>query len=259
MKSGIKDILYMHLQDSERFVISSGMNFREFAYSLQSPLANLLLLKHGYEDGEFNMNTLLEYISQENTVKLLKEEVHEYGDFCWIDFEEESGLDDLDGNEIAELLYIGHCKHHLKAPFYRKLNNQFVYLAHDDGWFNKVYYRSLDTYFALLGQLLPIKMEALRVERTWLGRKKRSEYPPVPVEIIHQLTRLITEGAVFSFNQVQQSRNKLEIPVWVVGDYVNMDDMAEGYNNSKQQSPNALIIFQRKTKEWSVTLNNPIV
>lgn len=256
MKNNGKNILYIHLHDSERFVISSGINFREFAYSLQAPLSNLLLLKHKFDDGEFNMNTLLEYVNQDHVAKLLDEDVKEYGDFCWIDFEEESGLDDLDGNEIAELLYLGHCKNHLRPPFYRKLNNGFVYLAQDDGWFNKIYYRSLETYFKMMGQLFPIKMESLRVERTWLGIRKRNEYPPVPVEIFHKLRRLMAEGIVFSLNEAQASRNRLEIPGWVVGDYLNMDDMAEGYSEIKHQSPNVLIIFQRKTKEWSLTFRN---
>ncbi|PLT33572.1 hypothetical protein [Bacillus sp. V5-8f] len=256
MKNDPKNILYIHLQDSERFVISSGMNFREFAYALPHPLSNLLLLKHKFEDAEFHMNTLLEYVNEENIVRLLKDNVQGYGDFCWIDFEEESGLDELDGPELAELLYIGHCKNHLRPPFYRKLNNEFVYLAQDDGWFNKIYYRSLGTYFKMMGQLVPLKIGTLRAERTWLGIRKRSEYPPVPAEVFQRLSRLMGEGIVFSFHEVQQSRNRLEIPVWVVGDYLNMDDMAEGYTQMKREKPNALIVLNRKAKEWSLTLSN---
>jgi hypothetical protein len=254
MKSEIKDILYVHLQDSERFVISYGMNFWEFGYSLPAPLGNLLLLKHKYEDGNFNMNTLLDFVPKDDVARLLKEEVWQYGDFCWIDFEEETGLDDLEGQEIAELLYLSHCKTHLRPPFYRKMNNEYVYLAHDDGWFNKIYYRSLDTYFNLLGNLLPTKMESLRVERTWLGLRKKSEYPPIPLEVLKRFSDLMEEGIVFSFNQVQQSRSRLEIPAWVVGDFADMDDMIEGYKDVKHKDPSALIIYQRKTKEWTITL-----
>ncbi|WP_409303874.1 hypothetical protein [Peribacillus sp. SCS-155] len=254
MKLGIKNILYVHLQDSERFVVSYGMNFREFGYSLSAPLRNLLLLKHGYDDGNFNMNTLFDYVSDDGVSKLFKEEVNQYGDFCWVDFEEESGLDELDGQEIAELLYLAHGKTHLRPPFYRKLNNQFVYLAHDDGWFNKIYYRTLDTYYLLLGRLLPLKMEALRVERTWLGIRKKSEYPEVPLDVLMKLSHLMEEGLVFSFDQVQQSRSRLEIPAWVIGDYSDMDDMVEGYNETRHKNPSALLVYQRKTREWSLTL-----
>ena len=44
---------------------------------------------------------------------------HGYGDFCWIDFEEEEALNELPSQAIAELLYLGHLKEHLKLPFYK--------------------------------------------------------------------------------------------------------------------------------------------
>ena len=65
-------------------------------------------------------------------------------------------------------------KHHLKQPFFSKLHNQFVYLAQDDEWFSKVYYRSIAMYYKLLGNFLSIKFEELKMDRAWFGiRKKR--------------------------------------------------------------------------------------
>ncbi len=254
MRNHQRDILYLHLHASDRFVLSSGFEFYEFALSVPEPLTNLLLLKHKFEDGDFNMNTLLEFVTQENLPQLLKEDVHTYGDFCWIDFEDEIGLDELEGREIADLLYLGHCKSHLVPPFFRKLNNQYVYLAHDDGWFNKIYYRSLDHYFYMLGKLIPFKMDSLKIERTWLGIKKRNEYPDMPVETLMRLSHLMTEGMAISFKHIQQTRNRLEIPIWVLGDFFNMDDMMDRFEENKSQLPDAKIIYQRKTKEWSIVL-----
>src|SRR4051794_19890421 len=79
-----KELLYMHLQASERFVISSGMNFQDFAFSLGNSLPSLLLLKHQYEEGEFNRQTQLNFVPEEQVSYLLKEDVSVYGDFCWI-------------------------------------------------------------------------------------------------------------------------------------------------------------------------------
>lgn len=253
MKNDSRDIIYIHLQVSERFALLSGMSFREFGHSTALPLRNLLLLKHRYEEGEFNLNTLLEYVPEDRVREILKEDVDEYGDFCWLDFEEESGLDELDGQEIAELLFLGHSKNHLRPPFSRKLKNQYVYLAHDDGWFNKLYYRTLDSYFHLIGNLLPLKLESLKMERTWLGFRKKSEIPKVPEEILASLTPLMTEGLIISFTKAQQTRQKIEIPGWVIGDYINMDDMMEGYKEiSTDHHPHIQISYHRKTKEWSI-------
>ena len=101
MKNDNNDILYMHMQASERFVLFNGLNFREFVYSLPYNLDSILLLKHQFDGGEYNLNVLLDSASSEDIAKLVKENVRAYGDFCWIDFEEEEGLDELDGRELA--------------------------------------------------------------------------------------------------------------------------------------------------------------
>ncbi|MEY8735529.1 hypothetical protein AB9M92_25590 [Peribacillus frigoritolerans] len=117
MKNESNDILYMYMQASERFVLFNGLNFREFVNSLPYTLDSILLLKHQFDGGEYNLNVLLESASTEAITKLVKENVRAYGDFCWIDFEEAEGLDELDGREIAELLYLGHAKTHLNPRF----------------------------------------------------------------------------------------------------------------------------------------------
>ena len=229
MKHESRDIVYMHVQSTGRFVITSGMRFREFASSLEKPLNHVLLLKHNYDDTEFNLNVSLDYVVDENVAKLVKEDIRSFGDFCWVDFREESSLDDLDGMELAELLYLGHMKNHLKQPFFSKLQNQFVYLAQDDGWFSKVYYRSMAAYYRMLGKLLAIKFEEIKMDRAWFGLRKKRGLPPVPVEVLSGLSNMLSEGLVFSFKNAIQSRTKIEIPVWVVGDFTNMDEMLDSY------------------------------
>ncbi|WP_409296547.1 hypothetical protein V1498_01290 [Peribacillus sp. SCS-26] len=253
MKLETRDVLYLHLQASERFVVSYGMEFKEFTASLNQVLPNLLLLKHKYEDGEFNLNTLMDYVTREELPSLMKQNVYSYGDFCWIDFGEEGSLDQLDGHEIAELLYLGHCKGHLKPPFYRQLNNSFVYLAHDDGWFNKTYYRSMDTFYEILGNLIPLKLELLKREKSWLGGlRKKAEYGAMPASVLEELRAYLAEGAAISFRHMQQNRNRIEIPFWLLGDYVNMDDMMEDFTAAATGIPAGHIVFQRKTREWQI-------
>ncbi|AOH52997.1 hypothetical protein ABE28_001335 [Peribacillus muralis] len=256
MKNDSDDILYMHMQASERFVLFNGLNFREFAYSLPSSLDSILLLKHQFDGGEYNLNVLLESASSESIAKLLKENVRAYGDFCWIDFEEAEGLDELDGRELAELLYLGHTKTHLQPPFLRKLNNRYVYLAQDDGWFNKVYFRSLSAFYMMLGSLIPLKLELLKVERTWLGIRKKNELTAIPLEVISTLVPILAEGLVFSFRDVRYSRAKIEIPIWVVGDYLNMDEMQEDFSKQNKEDPDVFISFSRKEKTWDCVIKN---
>ena len=72
LRKGVGDLLYVHMNASERFVMFGGLDFQGFYGSLSQPLQNILLLKHRYKDAEYNMHTALEYVEQENVPKLVK-------------------------------------------------------------------------------------------------------------------------------------------------------------------------------------------
>lgn len=254
MRNETKELLYLHLHVAERFVLSSGITFQEFQWSLEKPLQNILLLKHQYEDAHYNRNTLLEFVYQEDVNKLVKSHVDRTGDFCWIDFQDEAGLNELGGQELAELLYLGHCKYQLRPPFYRLLNNEYAYMNLDNGSFNKVFYRSLENFYSMIANAIPLKMHSLKIEKTWFGTRKRSEYAPVPVEILKRISTLMVEGIVISFEKTVQTRNRLEIPIWMIGDYINLDDIVDHYKAYNGNEPDAKLIYTRKTKEWSLVL-----
>jgi hypothetical protein len=247
-----RDLLYVHLNDRDQYVLSYGIEFFEFARSLSDSLNHLLLLKHRFEDGDFNRHTLFQYVQEDGVEKLVADNVNAYGDFCWIDFEEMEALNVLSAQEIAEILYLGHIKHHLKLPFYNQLGNRFVYLAHEDGWFNKTYYRNFNDFFRMLGNVLAGKLGELKPEKTLLGIRKKKSYPSVGKEILKSLTPALKEGAVFSLKNMEQNRNRIEIPIWVIGDFSNMDDMYDEYKEASRNNPDGRLVFDKKLKEWSL-------
>lgn len=251
---GIRDHIYLLLNEKDQYVISYGIEFSEFTYSLSQTMNNLLLLKHQFEEGEMNMHTMFEFVSRDYLTQLAEDDVYGYGDFCWIDFEEEEALNELPGQVIAELLYIGHTKEHLRKPFYNHLSNRYVYLAHDDGWLNKVYYRDFNDFYRMLGDVIPIKMEQMKVEKSILGLKKKKSYPSVPQESILALKNLMKEGLVISLSDCEQTRAKISIPLWSIGDFTNMDEMYDEFAATSAQSPcEAMLVFDKKTREWQVT------
>ncbi|WP_210367138.1 hypothetical protein [Bacillus sp. REN3] len=247
-----RDSIYVHLNDRDQYVVSSGIEFFEFASSIGDSLNNLLLLEHKYDDGDFNRHTLFDYVPEDRIHKLSAENVSAYGDFCWIDFEEVEALNVLTGQEIAELLYLGHIKHHLKLPFYNHLGNRFAYLAREDGWLNKIYYRNFNDFFRMLGNVLAGKMGELKPEKTLLGIKKKKLYPAVSKEILKALMPALKEGAVFSLRKVQQNRNRLEIPIWIIGDFTDMDDMHDEFKVASKGEPHGKLVYDKKLKEWSL-------
>ena len=61
----IRDLVYVHLNQADQYVLSYGIEFAEFAAAFSGSLNHLLLLKHRFEDADFNMHTLLEYCPEE--------------------------------------------------------------------------------------------------------------------------------------------------------------------------------------------------
>jgi hypothetical protein len=246
----IRDLVYVHMNENSQYVISYGVDFAEFSQSLPRSLNNLLLLKHRFDEGEFNHHTMLEFVTREKIEKLAADKIYEYGDFCWIDFEETDGLDELSGQEIAELLFLGHQKQHLKMPFYNKLGNRYAYLSRYDGWFSKTYYRHLNDFYRMLGTAIVIKLGDLKPEKTLIGFRKKRTYPSINIDIILSLSKFMREGTVFSLRNLVQNRNRIEIPIWVIGDFDSMDDMFEEFEQMKREKCDARLIFEKRTKEW---------
>ena len=248
----IHDLIYIHLNEREQYVITYGIEFGEFAESLFESLNHLLLLKHRFDEGDFNRHTLHEYVPINKLEKLMKDDVSGYGDFCWIDFEEEDALNELSEQGIAELLYLGHMKDHLKPPFYNQLSNKYVYLAHDDGFFNKTYYRNFNYFYKMLGTVIPRKVDKIKVERSLLGFKKTKPYPLIANEIISSLKTLMKEGLLLSVKDAEQSRARIEIPLWVIGDFADMDDMYDEYEIVVKEPCDAMLVFDKKTRIWKI-------
>ncbi|WP_225435386.1 hypothetical protein [Bacillus aerolatus] len=249
----MKELIYVHLNTAHQYAISYGIDFHDFVRSLSQELNHLLLLKHEFSGADFNMHTRLGYVDAADIKSLLKEPIAEYGDFCWMDFDDMEGLNELEGREIAELLYLGHCKHHLRAPFYSKLNNRYAYLSEDDEWFNKTYYRYLPDFYSMLGQAISFKLGYFRSEKSFFALKKGTPFPSIPKEMIASFTDKMKEGMVISLTKTIQSRTKVEVPVWVVGDYINMDEMFDEYVIHYKKSPDGYFEFDKKAHEWSVT------
>lgn len=248
-----KNIIYVHMNRSGRYILSSGIRFPEFIRAVPVKPSNMLLLCREYEEGYFNMRTRFNYVAEEGIGELLEEHVYRSGNFCWTDFSEEESLDEITDQELAELLFIGHTKSHLKPPFYRMLGNRYVYLTEEDGFLNKTYYKNWDHFYSMLGVVLAGRSN-LSNERSFFGRRKNRTSPFIPIEVVQHFNSLMGEGVVFSLERARIDRSMIEIPAWIVGDYLDMDDMLEEYGVSVRKSPDGRLLLDRKTGEWTAVM-----
>lgn len=223
MKS--RDVIYMIYNENEQSVTSAGIEFSEFINCLPVEPKHILLLASGYLGGDFHPGLRLDFVRNEHLNELYKENVYSYGDFCWVDFDEISSLDQLEPHEKAELLYLGHYKQPLGNLFFEKLNNRFVYLAHDDGWFNKIFYKDINQSIYMLRHLIPKKLKSFR-----------KHVPPLSIDIGEQLMLFARDGILIELSRIIKSRNSVEIPITIIGKNIDFDDV---YNNMERHKAEA--------------------
>lgn len=179
---------YIKINESEGTVFSTGMEFKTFITASPNKVDGFLLLKGFPTNARLNRHTWWEYVSKEDMDEFMKEDVYDYGDFCWIDFYEEADLEKLSDQNIAELLFAGHMKRPLGSPYFDVLKNHYLYLSHDDFYWVKIYMRDVREYKRVIEQ---------KVREMFIGRKK--SLTPMPENILNELYHLFTNGAVFDF------------------------------------------------------------
>ncbi|CAM4181782.1 oxalate:formate antiporter [Bacillus manliponensis] len=246
----IKNMIYINGNRRNHCFITAGITFEEFASNIPSPIHQVLLLKHNFEWADFHYHTLFEYVEEENMNKLITADIDEFHDFCWVDFDDVSDLDELEPKEIAELLYLAHKKEPLGRAFFPLLKNRFAYFSHDDGWYSKVYYRRMLDFVGMLSKVIPYKLGSFGKKRFSLFQKSKI-YPAISKEVILELVPLMEDGLYFDLAGKIESRRGLDIPVYVIGSYESTDEVLDNLAELKRgASQTGWLIFDKKEQEW---------
>lgn len=235
-----KDIIYMIYNENESSVTSMGIEFLDFIHALSAGPDHILLLASGYFGEDYHFGLRMEFVAHERLEDLYKENVYHYGDFCWVDFSGIHALDQLDPQEKAELLYLGHYKQPLHSPFFEKLNNRFAYLAHDDGWYNKIFYRNKLEYPEVMRHLFANRLKTYR-----------RNVPPLSPEIGQTIASFAKEGILVEWSRMFKSRSRVEIPLHVIGEHLDFDDV---YNHMERHKAKAkahyALVYRRN--QWMI-------
>ena len=115
---------------------------------------------------------------------------------------------------------------------------------------------ALRTSFISLSEAISDKLGALKLEKSIFGIKRKRVYPPINKEIFLSLTPFIKEGICISLRDIDLQRSRLEIPVWVIGDFASMDDMYEEYEQISEKAATLKSSLIKKQKNGSCTLVN---
>lgn len=215
--------IYIHMNEIDKFVIFSGLAWQKFL-SCVGQLPHLLLLKHSYEDGSFNMQTQFEFIAGDEIQKFVKKVGDSQKELCWVDFVEEKNLNQLTPIEQAELLYLSHKREPIRSPFSPKLQNRFVYFSSDMEKMSKVYFRYLNDSEVLISNVINSFIhEKENVSGFW-RRKSKSAIPSATAELLKQYRPFVKEGALFSLYKDEKSK-EYRVEIRTLADYSYVDEV----------------------------------
>ncbi|WP_419879624.1 hypothetical protein [Brevibacillus centrosporus] len=230
----IRDLIYVSNEHHSNCFYSYGIEFHEFMDCVQNRPENLLLLKHNFDNPQWNQHSRFDYVTKQEINELIDDNVYGYGDFCWVDFSKKKDLDELTKDEIAELLFFSH----LAEPLHNLPKVRFAYYAHDDGWFNKLYVTHLQDYEILLSQVIILKLFKLT------GRKLEN----FPKEISAILIESTRAGLFIDLSKIVNNSVALKIPITAIGHYTDMDKVYD----FREEITDYQVWLVYSTKSWKL-------
>jgi len=135
----------------QHFIVASGIEFKDVADHVALS-SGLLFLCHRIDDAKFDKISRFTFIEKSAILGLSDENIYSWGDFCWVDYNCDN-FPEISNQEIAELLYFGHKAEPFDKIQTPSLNNRYLFYAHDDGWFTKIYYKNWNDIDVLIRSL----------------------------------------------------------------------------------------------------------
>ena len=120
---------YIKINEDENKILTSGIEFNEFINGINEKPKNVLILDGYPINSNRHFKLGLDYVKNCDLEEFYKEDVYSFGDFSWIDFEEEENLEKVDELLLSKLLYLRHRCKPLDTCFFDNLKNQYAYFG----------------------------------------------------------------------------------------------------------------------------------
>jgi len=223
----INELVYINFsyQYDDSIVLTSGISFGEFIEAVERKPENILFLNSGFLDSEYDFHTNCDYYSGKDAEKLSeKYDIYNLGDFEWIDFKSIECLRSLSPQEIAEIYYISKQYKSINDFYFDKIDNNYIYLSHDDGHSSVIWYKSISEFYLMLGRVISNKISCLY----------DLVLNPFNKGIAKRLSSLSIGGVYLNLERlVVDKENRILIPVYCMEKMEYIDHMYEKVVNEK--------------------------
>ena len=238
----LRDVFYINANPLINEFVYYGLEFKEFIKFIPKAesLKNILLIDAEYYGTNFSEKYKFTIVDENEIDELLSDDIYGYGNFTWVDVNDKNSIEKLEPAEVAELLYLGYMLKPVTTPFNDKIQNRYAYLAHDDGWFCRLYCRIYSDFIEVVSnKIVNMVLTSRRVIN------------PISDDIKKQLLVLAENGLLIDFSNIMKYNRGIEIPIYTIGKFLDMDEM---YNNLKRNieraNYSAKLIY--KNKEWKI-------
>lgn len=227
----LRDLFYINGNATEHYFVYYGMTFQEFVAFSPNKIENVLLMDQaGWVGQRYDKNWNLEVVSgTEGIEALCKEDLYSMGNFHWIDYRDEESLARCSPQEQAEILYLSHFCKPLVSPFNETLGNSFVYLAHDDGWFCRLFCKDISVMQEIVAEKV----------RGHFSDVLEKTLPPLSLELKSGIFELVMEGLLMDFSSLKADDGNALIRLYCIGEFQDMDQV---YNERRKHMTKAKVI-----------------
>ena len=223
--NGARTKIYVKATREINEIVYTGIEFAEFIEYSPKSLDNLMIISGGSSaisfESKFDRGLEL-FEGRKNVYKLAKEAVYGLGDLCFVDYASPGSTTGLSEEQIAELLYLGFMFKPLQSPFFEPLQNNFAYLAHDDGWYCKLYCRDMDDFGTVLCSKI-IAAAAIQNSCEILYCTK------------NRILQLAEQGLLIDLEELTQ-KSSHSINLYSIGAYSDMDAVLNNCQTLKKEA-----------------------
>lgn len=236
-----KNYFYICINTEEKYTLTTGLGFQCFYDSIPSKIKNILLLDNAFSEAVYDHKISMEYANEKTMPLLYNDKVYNYGNFCWIDYKYDDSKSKLTKQELAELLYINHYKKPLNSPFFKTLENEYVYLAHDDDWWTKIYMRNISNTKDIIQHKIKSELKG-----------KKREMSNIQENVLQRIYHDSLKGVIFDFERA----NSCGVTFYTVGEInsFSYDDIHNSLDKmrGKTATEGGYLEYNSRKKTWVI-------
>ncbi len=237
----LRDVFYVNANVDEGYYEYYGMEFSEFLRYCPFPIPRILFLDPPLYFEPISKAMFMTTLDEQAIADLARQGAYDLGNFHWMNYASQEGLARCTEQEKAEILYLNHYGKPLHTAFFESVGNRFVYQAHDDGWYCRLYCKDM----AVFGDIIANKIIG------HFATNKRRKMHPISSEIKAALLDWAKGGLLIDFSLASVYKNRCQINFYEIGKFTDMDDM---YHNLDQKKRAAMRHgwLEQSNKVWKM-------